>query len=156
MDNDSNWGCGCLCVIIGIVIIAAISSNSGSKSSGSTYSTPTNTYQAPKPTYTPPPPSYNYTPIQTVPRQQIVTREATPDDAYIVKGMMKDMSKGKAMVGTDIVTDTVMMIPVATMIITKPDTKRAMKKDIMRAIVKGSPIMKKPKKMKNPKMNGNK
>ena len=39
MDNDSNWGCGCLCVIIGIVIIAAISSNSGSKSFGSTYCT---------------------------------------------------------------------------------------------------------------------
>ena len=70
--------------------------------------------------------------------------------------MMKDTSKESMMVGTDIVTDTVTMIPVATMTITKPDTKRAMKKDMMKAIVKVSPIMKKPKKMKNPKMNGNK
>ena len=52
MDNDSNWGCGCLCLIFGAFIIGAIA-NSGSKSSSSTKSTPTNTYQAPKPTYTP-------------------------------------------------------------------------------------------------------
>ena len=74
----------------------------------------------------------------------------------IVKGMMKDTSKESMMVGTDIVTDTVTMIPVATMTITKPNTKRAMKKDMMKAIVKVSPIMKKPKrkKMKIMKMIG--
>jgi hypothetical protein len=93
MSNDSGWGCGCLCVIIGFIVFAAIYDNNGSKSSDSTKSTPTNTYQSPEPIYTPP--SYNHIPIQSVPRQQIVTRESTPDDAYS-EGYDEGYSQGKS------------------------------------------------------------
>lgn len=65
----------------------------------------------------------------------------------IVKDTMKDMSKESLMTDTAIVTDTATMIPVAIMVTMKPDTKKGMKKAMMKAIVKGSLIMREPKKM---------
>ena len=64
------------------------------------------------------------------------------------KVTMMDMNKESMMEGTGIVTDMVTMIPLTIMTIMKLDIKKAMKRVMMKAIVKDGLNMKKRKKMR--------
>ena len=64
------------------------------------------------------------------------------------KDTMMDMNKESMMEGTGIVTDMVTMIPLTIMTIMKLDIKKAMKRVMMKAIVKDGLNMRKRKKMR--------
>ena len=56
----------------------------------------------------------------------------------IAKAIMKGTNKESTMVNTDMNMDTVTMIPIVTMTITKPNTKKVMRKAMMRVMMMAS------------------